>query len=45
MAVNEDENSYLEYKKYLEDSIGFGHISKPPKPMNPYQFFVFERIC
>ena len=41
MAVNEENDSYFEYKKYLEDSIGLRGVSKPPKPMNPYQFFVF----
>ena len=45
MAVNDEENSYLEYKRYLEDSIGLEDLSRPPRPMNPYQLFIFERIC
>ncbi len=42
---NDDDNSYEQYKKYLEDSIGALNLDAPNKPMNPYLRFFFERNC
>ena len=45
MIAEAEENSYEEYKKYLEDSLGIFSIPPPPKPMNPYMRYYFERNC
>lgn len=36
MEPTGEEDSYEEFKKYLEDSIGVVGIKAPPKPMTPY---------
>ena len=41
--MKEDENSYEEYKKYLETSLGISGIEAPKAPMNPYMRFFIER--
>jgi hypothetical protein len=43
--VHTDENSYEEYKQYLEDSIGIMNLTPPHRPMNAYMRFFFERSC
>lgn len=43
--INTDENSYEEYKKYLEESIGVMNLQPPSKPMNAFMRFFFERSC
>ena len=41
--MKDDENSYEEYKKYLETSLGISGIEAPKAPMNPYMRFFLER--
>lgn len=41
--AGQEEDSFQEYKKYLEDSIGVSDILKPPRIMSPYSLFYFER--
>lgn len=43
--MSAEEDSYEEYKKYLEESLGISNIKAPLKPMNPYMRFFFERSC
>ena len=43
--INTDENSYEEYKKYLEESIGVMNLQPPSKPMNAFMRYFFERSC
>jgi len=43
--INNDEDSYDVYRKYLEDSIGVLNLNPPNKPMNAYMRFFFERSC
>lgn len=38
-----EENSYEEYKKYLESSLGITSLAAPKNPMNPYMRFYLER--
>ena len=45
MSADNEEDSYEQYKKYLEESLGIFGIPPPPKPMNPYMRFYFERSC
>jgi hypothetical protein len=37
------EDSYEEYKKYLENSLGITDLQAPQAPMNPYMRFFLER--
>jgi hypothetical protein len=39
--INTDENSFEEYKKYLEESIGAINLKPPNKPMNGFMRFFF----
>ena len=41
----DEDNSYEEYKKYLEESLGISSIKPPQKPMNAYMRFFLERGC
>jgi hypothetical protein len=34
-----EENSYEEYKRYLENSLGITSLTAPKNPMNPYMRF------
>lgn len=43
MEPTREDDSFEEYKKYLEDSIGVAGIKAPPKLMTPYQRFYYER--
>lgn len=45
MSATKDEDSFEEYKKYLEDSLGISGIPNPPRPMSPYMRFFFQRNC
>jgi hypothetical protein len=36
-----EEDSFEEYKKYLEESINDIEISKPPRVMSAYNLFYF----
>jgi hypothetical protein len=38
-----DEDSFEQYKKYLENSLGISSIPVPHKPMNAYMRFFLER--
>lgn len=41
MEPNYEEDSFEEYKKYLENSIGVTGVNTPPKIMTPYIRFCF----
>ncbi len=45
MEAKQEENSYQEYKKYLEESFGLTGIPTPPRPFTPYMRFFYERNC
>lgn len=40
-----EEDSFEDYKKYLEESLGISGIAAPPRIMTPYNRFFFERNC
>lgn len=43
--MQHEDNSYEEYKKYLETSLGITSLPAPRAPMNPYLRFFLERSC
>jgi hypothetical protein len=45
MSATKEEDSFQEYKKYLEDSLGILGIRAPPRPQTPYTRYFFERSC
>ena len=38
-----EEDSFENYKKYLEDSLGIYGVNPPPRPLTPYMRLFFER--
>lgn len=45
MSATKEEDSFQEYKKYLEDSLGLSGIKAPVHPQSPYARYLFERCC
>jgi len=39
--IHTDDNSFEEYKKYLEESIGVLNLKPPSRPMNPFMRYFF----